>query len=327
LGTLSFERAKADSIQVNLGAGSSHIEIPDAIIDSLSVYSGGPIRINALNLQAKSATFAADPDEIESLIKAQPLPTDIALDRSNIERNLYVGIPVGYLSLKGITVKQNAIFDVNTRTADLSFASFDLVKWRVYREQSTNIDLNGVSFRILMVTQDPSISSSIPDALDLLRKAKSPTSAFTAYQSQLKTQGESEAAEKSYVEMREVMRHQEWQHSITWPLGVVDIFQQYVLGFGHSPVPPMFWSICFVVFGTFAFRKVVHMQERVENPADFSGAWYSLELFLPIVDLGVAKEWRPKADSKWRVVYARVHQIAGWVLVPAALAAITGVVK
>jgi len=69
------------------------------------------------------------------------------------------------------------------------------------------------------------------------------------------------------------------------------------------------------------------MEPKAENPAAYSPLWYSLELFLPVVDLGMAKEWRPESSAGWRVVYARFHQLAGWVLVPVALAAVTGAFK
>jgi hypothetical protein len=254
----------------------------------LWVDAGGPTRINALQLQAKNVTLTANPDATKAIIEKQPLSTDISLDRSIIDKNLYVGIPTGYLSLKGTTVRQNAIFDVNTGAADLSLANFDVFVWKGYR--NTKMNLNGLSFRTLEVANDSGLNPSFSDSLDLLRKAQSSISAFTAYQVQLKAQGENANAERAFIAMREKIRNDDWQQWITWPLGIVDLFQEYVLGFGHSPVPPLLWSLAFIAFGVRTFRKVDHMSPRVENPSDYSGAWYSLELFLPIVDLGVAKE-------------------------------------
>jgi len=63
------------------------------------------------------------------------------------------------------------------------------------------------------------------------------------------------------------------------------------------------------------------------EPATYSRFWYSLELFLPVVDLGVAKSWRPKNENRHLLAYARIHQLAGWVLIPVALAALTGARK
>jgi len=127
--------------------------------------------------------------------------------------------------------------------------------------------------------------------------------------------------------MHSVMRQVDWKHWWTWYLGLFDVFQEYVLGYGRYPTPPLVWSFIFVAIGFFVFRNPTSMQPRVDKPADFSAGWYSLELFLPIVDLGVAKEWRPKSTPRWRVAYAHAHQLARWILIPVALAAITGVIK
>lgn len=69
------------------------------------------------------------------------------------------------------------------------------------------------------------------------------------------------------------------------------------------------------------------MEAIGEHPPRFSAFWYSLELFLPVVDLGVAKSWRPSQQSFPLLTYARIHQLAGWILNPVALAAITGAFK
>jgi len=309
------------------GDGISGIDVQGSIVGALSIEANGPLVVNSSRLTAKNAFFfdrAADSTACNASCLEN---TQLILDRSNIERTLSVTARTHFLLTSGLTVKETATFNVDASFADLSFSTFDALDWVYHPDSHTT--LNGVSFRTLNVSpsSDPGFHPSVPVSLNFLRQSQFPISAFAAYQSQLKTQGDNASTERAYIEMHKTLRDQEWQHWFTWPLGIVDLFQQYVLGFGHSPVPPLSWSLTFVVFGAFAFRKATHMQPRVDKPSDYSGAWYSLELFLPIVDLGVAKEWRPKSDSKWRVAYARVHQMAGWVLVPVALAAITGVVK
>jgi hypothetical protein len=325
---LNLPDAIADSMNLRVtgdGDKIAGIDISGAVVDMISVDSSGPVTVNAARLTTKTTRFCCSPLESTSNDSKSKVDTSLILDRSKIERDLFVGVHTTSISVQGVTVKERATFDVDPRFSDLSFSTFDVLNWKYYPNSSTN--LNGISFRTLNVSSDPGSNPSVPEALDFLRKAKSPISAFAAYQTQLKTQGENADAESAYVGMREKLRDQEWEYWLTWPLGIVDLFQQYVLGFGHSPVPPFLWSLAFFIFGAFAFHNESNMQPRVDKPSDFSGAWYSLELFLPIVDLGVAKEWRPKSESKWRVAYARAHQMAGWVLIPVTLAAITGVVK
>jgi hypothetical protein len=301
------------------------IDMHDAIVDSLLVMPRGPSRIDSSRLTAKSAVFSGIFWASKTCDAACVQATTLNLTHSTIERGLAVTIRADSLYVDNVTVKESGKFNVNTRIAELDYSVFDNFEWKVYPDAPPP-DLQGISFRTLSVIHDNSQRSSIGETVDFLRRADS-ISAFAAFLSQLKTMGENAGAETVYVAMREKMRQREWKNWFGWPFGVIDLFQQYVLGFGHSPVPPMLWSLAFVIFGAFAFHRKSHMEPRIENPSDFSGSWYSLELFLPIVDLGVAKEWRPKSDSKWRVAYARAHQMAGWVLIPVILAAITGVVK
>ena len=105
----------------------------------------------------------------------------------------------------------------------------------------------------------------------------------------------------------------------------IDVLQEWVFGYGRSIVAPIGWAAAFIGFGWFLFRRESSM-ERVREDAvtSYSGFWYSLELFLPIVDLGIAKGWRPKASLRHLQTYARVHQLAGWILVPVMVGIITG---
>jgi hypothetical protein len=55
--------------------------------------------------------------------------------------------------------------------------------------------------------------------------------------------------------------------------------------------------------------------------------WYSLGLFLPVVDLGQTKAWRPDRKRILASNYAQVHVLLGWLFIPIALAAVTGLLK
>lgn len=52
---------------------------------------------------------------------------------------------------------------------------------------------------------------------------------------------------------------------------------------------------------------------------------YSLDLFIPIVDLRIAKDYH--LPQGWRGGYAVVHVIVGWLLVPLLLASMSGIIK
>jgi hypothetical protein len=171
-------------------------------------------------------------------------------------------------------------------------------------------------------------------SLQLLNRAEFSDAAFSNYEQILLRRGLIRQADLVYFSMREKRRAAIWRDSkgfdALWTAlrNFLDFVQQWFLGYGRSPFPPLFWSCVFILLGVLSFRNVAWMEAHGESPSPkFSAFWYSLELFVPIVDLGVAKSWRPNQTCSSRLTYARLHQIAGWVLIPAVLAAITGVFK
>ena len=59
----------------------------------------------------------------------------------------------------------------------------------------------------------------------------------------------------------------------------------------------------------------------------YGGFWYSLDLFLPIIELGEREKWNPKDDRPLAIFYKRVHAMIGHLFVPIGLAAWTGIIK
>ena len=84
-----------------------------------------------------------------------------------------------------------------------------------------------------------------------------------------------------------------------------------------------------VFIGVLMFRRArdVQLQDSIDEGKRYNPLWYSLDLFLPFIDLQAAGVWMPRQDSWLRRHYARVHTILGWVLIPIGLAAITGIIK
>jgi hypothetical protein len=57
--------------------------------------------------------------------------------------------------------------------------------------------------------------------------------------------------------------------------------------------------------------------------------WYSLDVLVPGIELGIDKAWGPDANNaKYRFVqtYSYFHRIAGWILVPLVAVALSGLV-
>ena len=101
------------------------------------------------------------------------------------------------------------------------------------------------------------------------------------------------------------------------------------LGCGRHLERALYASAIILILGWFlAFRKEEWMTIRDPKEKDrfegkYRGFWYSLDLFLPVVDFGDEKVWTPKEDRPKSVFYRRIHMILGHILVPLGLAALT----
>jgi len=78
-------------------------------------------------------------------------------------------------------------------------------------------------------------------------------------------------------------------------------------------------------------QRLTRMQDLAKrtkpNPTvDYSPIWYSLDLFLSIVDLRMARYWEPIPERRWAKMYMRFHVILGWILIPIVLLALTGII-
>ena len=151
--------------------------------------------------------------------------------------------------------------------------------------------------------------------LAFLERAEYYEPAYTSYESALKSRGQSDKADGVYFAMRDRRRYTEFVDASTAKDKTVAGFN-YVIGFGHkwffgygrAWVYPLIWCVVFVLVGGFIFRDSERMQRlEEESPARvFSPIWYSLDIFVPILSLGVAKNWRPKQEYRLTLLLLEV---------------------
>jgi hypothetical protein len=172
--------------------------------------------------------------------------------------------------------------------------------------------------------------------LAFLERAEYYEPAYTSYESSLKSRGQSDKADGVYFAMRDRRRYTEFVDASTVWDKIVAGFN-YVIGFGHkwffgygrAWVYPLIWCVVFVLAGGFIFRNCDCM-ERLENatPARvFSPFWYSLDIFVPILSLGVAKNWRPKEEYRLLYFYSKFLSLIGLIFISAMVGALTGTLK
>jgi hypothetical protein len=274
---------------------------------------------------------------------------DVSLDDVQIKRLSAKGLRVGsYLHLGNTRVQE---------LLDLSWSSMESFQWDAPCDGEgggicwpKRMFVSGISFRdVDLGPIAPAKGTLLDDArlkaktpyqdnsglpLEFLRRADFSEAAYATYSQLLRNRGLIAAADDAQREMHAHKREARWRESIGFfsRLGAaafvtIDLAQLVFLGYGQSALPPLLWAVAFVLFGTVLFRNEGRMEVVGEHPPRFSPFWYSLELFLPVVDLGVAKNWRPSQKSVPLLTYARIHQLAGWILIPVALATLTGAFK
>ena len=109
---------------------------------------------------------------------------------------------------------------------------------------------------------------------------------------------------------------------------LVDWFHFLFVGYGRHPWQAIYFIVAFVLLGCFLFpRRKMEAQKPEYAARVYNRFWYSLGLFLPFVDLQVAKEWKPRNDRHFITFYMRLHILFGWILIPFFLAALAGLVK
>ena len=100
------------------------------------------------------------------------------------------------------------------------------------------------------------------------------------------------------------------------------------VGNGYHPEYALRWAIPIILFGAVLFRPQ-RMQPIKTDDGDhgFNSLLYSIDLFVPGVNLEFAKAWVPQAKWKWLRAWMHIQKLLGWVVVPIALVALTGIVK
>jgi hypothetical protein len=108
----------------------------------------------------------------------------------------------------------------------------------------------------------------------------------------------------------------------------------WLMGYGRYPHRAGVFSFGVVALGCFLFpsrKMVLQDPKELEKPEEmqpqYNRFWYSLGLFLPVVDLKTSQLWKPKKKYRFLRTYVRIHILLGWILVPIFLAAISGLVK
>jgi hypothetical protein len=157
-----------------------------------------------------------------------------------------------------------------------------------------------------------------------VERARFSSDAYASLESFLKRQGKEGEANDVYIAQR---RRERSGHNLPGRIG--SVLLDLLVGYGRRPFLAFAWSAVCVAAGWFVFRRRSDMEPSKPEYADrpYSPFWYSLDVFLPFVDLQAAGFWAPRRDRRFARTYVAIHTLLGWILIPIGLAAISGLVR
>ncbi len=161
----------------------------------------------------------------------------------------------------------------------------------------------------------------------------------------LEKMGHDEDAIKIRIEKeKRITKHGGFNWLIKFGRGVL----HWTIGYGYRSQWALYWIVGFILFG-FGFFEIgyrmgviVPMEKDAhilvlekgrqlrEGYPKFSALIYSIEMFVPVLDLRMAKYWIPDANKKRGTVvrwYMWIHIIFGWILTTLLIVGLTGLIK
>lgn len=115
---------------------------------------------------------------------------------------------------------------------------------------------------------------------------------------------------------------------LSWINRPWDLLLDVMLGYGKEAWRTAVCAVIVIILGAFVLAQDrMQWKNPKETQTKYNRFWYSLDEFAPVIDLGEAKNWGAMRDQRWTRYYARFHKIAGWILLPLVVGAITGIVK
>ena len=100
------------------------------------------------------------------------------------------------------------------------------------------------------------------------------------------------------------------------------------IGYGYKPWYALWWMTAFLVLGTVLFDYAYQsygLQEMTDRRPVFNSAVYSIDTFVPLIDLNQAEHWLPR--GRYLRLYHWIHILLGWVLSTLLAVGLAGTLK
>lgn len=159
--------------------------------------------------------------------------------------------------------------------------------------------------------------------LNLIESAQYSLDAYLGLEDYFLKRGELQAADRIFIARKQRERRELLPlYSFAW---FVNGFLEQACGYGRKPERLLQIALGVILFAALFIFRPSRMEPVDPYGKPFRNSfWYSLELFLPLVDLRTVQYFIPRPKSRWIRGYQRLHILLGWLLVSLFLASILG---
>ena len=256
------------------------------------------------------------------------------LDLSKVQFNSaetsadFTGISVsGMANLAGTRIAGPVILE------NAAFQRVDITKVSWFKSRDS-IKVVGMTFHDTIAGNSP--SEALQATRNFVSHIEYNPSIYENIEADFRKHGEPAEADQIFIDGKDRERNEVfWDkngvffkqpHFLNWA-GSFSL--RWLIGYGRIPALALGWSAAFILLGWFVFRKADNMEPKAPAAANhkYNALLYSLDVFAPIVDLKADSMWAPKSDKRCIWIYFVIHRLAGFLLVPIGIAAVTGIVK
>ena len=235
------------------------------------------------------------------------IDSNLVIENVNMKSFLAEGSSVGESTTLGrVSVKEK----LDMRNASVGILKLDdQLEWP---NTPQSFDLRGMTYSDIDLGDPGFTEETWQRLLQLVNQSAYSPQAYQALSQLLTDQGHPDwAAEVMLAQKRrernEILMPLSGSWFWSWFLDIFD-------GYGYRPAFAFIWSGVVIVIGAFIFRRKEDMLpvEQEDVQVEYNPIWYSFALFLPYIDLGIARKWEPGPKRKWARNYKYVHMILGW---------------
>lgn len=285
----------------------------------------------------RKATFAGNVDfadgEFLDLILSGTLEepmriSNLDLSRTTIKRKLrfrdaeFETFRASSLNVKGPATLMRVTFHntVKLDHADIRSLTLEKVTWP--KGPETSFLLDDMTYRHLSAGEMP---AAFPVLLELAEHSSFSASVYSTLEEFLMRQGMEDRADDVFVAYKKRLR----QTNLEGGKWLWNWFLGLLVRHGRSPHRAFYACGGVLLIGLVVFWSKSGMQRKKKDEAGtpYNPLWYSLGLLLPFINLQIEDAWVPKSTRRFALAYMRLHTIAGWVLIPVGLAALTGFIR